>query len=95
MIRTGHFGKDQGHRIQVLMNVIALAGCNSRRAAKIQFSQRQKRIGRDAGMLVSFLPDLQNFIKTTTSRLSGQSGRVSKLTKLQEKENKNNQVLTI
>ena len=46
-------------------------------------------------MPVSFLSDLQNFIKTTTSRLSGQSGRVSKLTKLQEKENKNNQVLTI
>lgn len=53
MIRTGHFGKDQGHRIQVLMNVIALAGCNSRRAAKIQFSQRQKRIGRDAGFISS------------------------------------------
>ena len=55
MIRTGHFGKDQGHRNQVLMNVIALAGCNSRRAAKIQFSQRQKKIARDAGF-ISFRP---------------------------------------
>ena len=43
----------------------------------------KKKIRRDASFIFS---DLQNFIKTTTSRLSGQSRKVGKLTRLQKKE---------
>ena len=90
MIKTGLRAIRERIKAQVLMNVKALASgysCIPGMQLKYSYARRKRR---DASFILS---DLQNFIKTTTARLSGQSGKVGKLTRLQEKKKENNKVL--